>query len=79
MQLASRPNARLGSAQASRQAVKGRKTALSVPNAVKDVFMPALRWARAAGVEIHRCLHCWSGRLASDAEIGVNCLGVAPP
>lgn len=46
MQLALRPNAAsLGSAPAaSRQAVKGRKTALVVPNAVKDVFMPALRW-----------------------------------
>lgn len=45
MQLALRPNAAcLGSAPAgSRQAVKGRKAVLVAPNAVKDVFMPALR------------------------------------
>lgn len=62
MQLALRPNAAsLGSAPAaSRQAVKSRKTALVVPNAVKDVFMPALRCASPRSLSIHvEPVPCW--------------------
>lgn len=43
-----RLNARPVGVAGSRQAVKGSKPSLVVPHAVKDVFMPALRWAGAA-------------------------------